>query len=412
MSQEGDMRTLERGDLAPVLAGIAADALDCIQTNLAVLADAAHGGGTHVRLGALLQSALPKPGHPPTVEASVEQRLTEATRLLGLRIEERHDGLDGAGLCALAAGGREWYVVADTITLPWTPYHGQRSMEHTFLLRVDGGRHEIVDAYHNDTPWGSVRPGAWDLGAEALGAAVPSPEASALLIAPAALPPHDAGSLLDDLAASLSAPDRARAADAYVAGYRDHPAARDAFDRLTLDTWLLARERLLHTYWLERVAGAPDRAVATARGHAERWAELARQVYLAFRRVERGRPAPPAVFEDLAALLHADVTLTAWRSSTPAPPVDAADVGRSVRAAVGGVLAIDAGEIDGAEALADVPGFNSFALADVLERLEQELGVEVPPEELTPANYRSLDSLSGLFSRLAGVASGEQGGAA
>src|SRR5205807_3107968 len=155
---------------SPVLAGLTAPALDCVQTGLAAIADRHHGAGAHLVLGARLGFPVSAvPGRPPTVEVPVEQRLAEAWALAGLRVAERRDGLDGPGLRAFAAEAGTLYVVADAFTMPWTPYRGQRHMEHSFVLAPGC---TVVDAYHNETQWGMARPGVWRLSAAYLDAAV------------------------------------------------------------------------------------------------------------------------------------------------------------------------------------------------------------------------------------------------
>jgi acyl carrier protein len=47
----------------------------------------------------------------------------------------------------------------------------------------------------------------------------------------------------------------------------------------------------------------------------------------------------------------------------------------------------------------DLPGFDSVVAMELLERLETELEVEVPPELIVPEAFESLDALAGLFAR-------------
>ena len=47
----------------------------------------------------------------------------------------------------------------------------------------------------------------------------------------------------------------------------------------------------------------------------------------------------------------------------------------------------------------DLPGFDSIVAVELLERLETELEVEVPPELIVPEAFESLDSLAALFAR-------------
>jgi len=47
----------------------------------------------------------------------------------------------------------------------------------------------------------------------------------------------------------------------------------------------------------------------------------------------------------------------------------------------------------------DLPGFDSIVAVELLERLETELDVEVPPELIVPEAFESLDTLAELFAR-------------
>ena len=47
----------------------------------------------------------------------------------------------------------------------------------------------------------------------------------------------------------------------------------------------------------------------------------------------------------------------------------------------------------------DLPGFDSVVAVELLERLETELDVEVPPELIVPEAFKSLDALAELFAR-------------
>ena len=86
-----------------VLAGIESPALDCLQANLALLADRFHGAGTHRRLGARLCFTPAFNGPFPTIDPLLAGRLDEAERLLGLRVQWRADRLAGDDLLQAAA---------------------------------------------------------------------------------------------------------------------------------------------------------------------------------------------------------------------------------------------------------------------------------------------------------------------
>lgn len=359
-----------------VLDGLHADRLDCLQANLAVLADLAHGAGTHLRLGRAAggfrarRAGLGDLGDLPIAAPGLDDRLAEAA-LAGLAVAERHRDVTGPDLRSMAADAA-WYVVADAYHLPWVePYHGREHVEHSFLLSGDAPGVTVVDGYQLDSPAGRARPGTWRLSAADLDAALPAGAAHAIRLVPVAP------------AAGWVPPESAVGVDEYVAAYRDLPDRGRALRRLTVETWTMARG------W--GLAAAYTRDVAVA-DHSAAVADLAERVYLASRRVDRGRPEPPGWPERLAELLH------------HAPPV-AEPVGlpRSVRDLVvevaARVLGLPAGRIRGLCSLAELPVFNSFRMLDIVEQVEAALGVELAPAELTPANLADLDVLTGLFAR-------------
>ena len=63
------------------------------------------------------------------------------------------------------------------------------------------------------------------------------------------------------------------------------------------------------------------------------------------------------------------------------------------------VLRLPLEEVDSGASILDLPGFDSVAAVAVLERLEAELDVEVPPELIVPEAFDSLDALAALFAR-------------
>ncbi len=378
-----------------IMAGIHAEALDCLQANLAVLADRWHGAGTHLRLGAALEFA-PRPATPlPTVDPGLAGRLTEARDLLGLVVRERYRRVSGPELRGLTAAGDAVYVVADAHDLPWVPYFGRRHVEHSFLLTAGAGGWTAVDAYHNDTLWGQARPCVLRLDAPAVDAAAAS--VSALVLDPVELP---AG-----VPARVRPPDPGEIA-AYVSAYRRHPERAVAMDRLTLETWLLARARRLYAAWTRSPADAE---------HADTWSALAEQAYLALRRVERGRPEPPGPLDRLTGLLLAEAERpeaphpeaprpeAPRPEAEPAPAADPAPATGPVRAAVldvaSRVLGVDRAALAAGRSFVDIPTFSSFRLVDILEQVELALGLELPAAELLPERLHDADTMSRLFFR-------------
>ncbi|ANZ39058.1 hypothetical protein BBK82_26275 [Lentzea guizhouensis] len=316
--------------------GLRADLMDCLQVNLAILADRHHGPGAHVVLGSEL-----------TTESTLDSRLAQASRLLGLQVVKRHDD----AVLRDRATDELQYAVADAFDLSWVPYAGHQHMDHSFLFRDGGGACEVVDGYHNGTPWGDARPGVWRIPWDQL------PRAAVVELAFGELP----------------AP---RAIAPFVSTVDVEAVCADV-EQLVLDVWLLARARGLHAVWLDS---------ATFEEHAREWNALAAHSYVAMRRVLRGGVLVPSVPAELTRLLQRDEELTRVRSA--------------VAAELSEVLANPVHS--GRTPLRELPGFSSFRLVDVIERVEARLGVEVEAEALTPDSLRDLDSLCGLFGSPAG----------
>jgi acyl carrier protein len=377
----------------PVVPG---ELFDCLQVNLAVLADRWHGPGDHLRLGATLRfRPQPGAGRLPTVERTAEQHLADAQRALGLVVRALHlapppDLLRPAEGC---------YVVSDAYHLPWVPYFGQRHMEHSFLAEESGADGvTVVDGYHNETPWGSARPGRWTLAPRAFAAAAPSPALVAEL-APAAEGPGPAAPALD---LDLAGPE---AVDAYVAAYARHPDRASALGRLALETWLLTRSRKLHAAFRARFAPLPDDVAVDA--HLRGWDSLTEQVYLALRRVERGRAEPPGPLVRLSEQLHADQRIfgdhPAAEGAAPAGPPAAsrppAELRRTVAEVAAAVLDTDPEPLLRGRLLSEVPAFSSFRLVEIVERLEEELGCEFRADDLVPENLHDVDAVCAIVRR-------------
>lgn len=375
--------------------GLPCELFDCLQVNLAVLADRWHGPGHHLRLGATLRFR-PEPAADglPTVERTPEQHLADARHTLGLTVHALHPA-PPANALRPAEG---CYVVSDAYHLPWVPYFRQRHMEHSFLAEASGTDGvTVVDAYHNETPWGRARPGLWTLDPQAFAAAVPSPALVAEL-APAAGAPGPVAATLD-----LAAPDTV---DTYVTAYARHPDRAAALRRLALETWLLARSRKLHAAFRTRFAPLPDGAAVDA--HLRAWDSLTEQVYLALRRVERGRAEPPGPLARLSEQLHADRRIFAEPPATgeeeaPSPAADeprtAAELRRTVAAAAAAVLDTDAEFFLHGRPFGEVPAFSSFRLVEIIERLEEKLRFEFAPDDLVPENLHDVDALCEIVRR-------------
>lgn len=363
---------------SPVIETLRADALDCVQANLAALADRHRGPGAHLELGATLRFETEAGADgTPRVAASVPHRLAAARDLLGLRVVRRWDGVDGAQLGRLRAEHGPLYVVADAYHLGWTPYAGRRHAEHTFVLSSSD---TVVDAYHDETPWGSCRPGVWRLPAADLAALIPTGTAFLITAEPVATPSGVIAANARSMAAAGPA----------IAAYLG--ADRADLDGLLLDIWLLGRSRLLHAAWLAR-HGGPDAGVEV---HARDWLTLASKSFVAARR-SRGTGRPPGtLLAELDRLLRADLTITA-RLLAQREPVRA-----TVLDVIGSVLRIDENTVLAADSLRDLPGYNSFRLVEIINEAEGRLGVELGEDDLTAQAINDVDGLGAVFARRAG----------
>ncbi|GHH45285.1 hypothetical protein [Streptomyces candidus] len=259
--------------------------LDCIQANLAVLADRWGGPLRHLALGATLRFA-PRTGPDglPTVDPAVESHVAEATGLVGLTTGNCHHDLRPDRLRVLAAQAPVVYAVGDSYHMPWLPYAGHSHMEHSFLVAAEGDEAVVVDAYDNETAWGPARPGRWKL-----------PWHRLPTVTLATLPAASAGYRAPAPAVHLADP------ASYVEAYESHPDRLAALRRLTAETWLMTRARRLHAAYRLHRGEHLD-----AQEHLQRWDKLTAAAFIALRRAERGRPTPGALLPDLAAALTAD----------------------------------------------------------------------------------------------------------
>ncbi|GGR00729.1 acyl carrier protein [Streptomyces pilosus] len=277
---------------APAAPCVRTGLLDCVQVNLAVLADRRHGPGRHLALGARLRFR-PEPGPDglPTVDPPPERHLREGAALVGLRPDLFAHRVPAGGLRAMAEGASAVYAVADSYDMPWLPYAGRAHMEHGFLAGTHGDGAEVEDAYDNETAWGPARPGRWTFPWERLPTAS---FACTLSPVPGYRPPRPE-LCLDDAAA-------------YVEAYTAHPDRLAALRRLTAETWLLTRARHLHAAYRAHLGERMD-----AEDHLRRWDRLTSTAFIAQRRAERGKPAPAALLPELASLLTADREVFAVR---------------------------------------------------------------------------------------------------
>ncbi|MFJ3446465.1 acyl carrier protein [Streptomyces sp. NPDC086081] len=403
--------TLPAGCPVPAPYTFPAHLFDCLQVNLAERADHWHGPGTALHLGAVLRfrpaSAVPSTGTPalPTVERTAAQQLDDARRHLGLAVRSVGHG------CAFSTvpPGEGRYLVADAFSLPWLPYHRRQHMDHSFLLLPGEsgdatGAVRVRDGYFNDTPWGSARPGMWRFDRTAL-ADLDTAGLSVDLVpaGPSPLPPP-VPTL--DLAGEEEA-------DAYVTAYERHPDRSAALRRLTLETWLLARSRGLHAAFLAQYAagGVTERA----REHVTAWKALAEQAFLACRRVERGRSEPVGPLRRLRQLLLADSAVftrpdsvvvpqtrpddALMRTGRPEPGPGTDDQRKVIAVVAAKTLGADPAALLAGASLSELPGFNSFRIVELVEQLEERLGIEFRADDLVPENLHRVEDLHRAVTR-------------
>lgn len=378
-----------------VLSGIRADMLDCLQSTVAVIADDAHGPDAHLELGRAWRFPARGQDGAMTMQSSLDERLTQARQVLGLRAGTPRGPMQAAGLRELAAAG-PLYVVADAYDLGWLPYARATVrgtvMPHSFLLAREGGHYTVVDAYRNDTEWGSACPAAASMTSAELDAAIAGPaQAISIVTGPAPRKADQAAVMAANAAA-------ARAASGAIADYT--ACARAAVrgpagvERLALDVWLTCRERQLHAAWL---GGHPAAAAVTeAAGH---WQQLATHTYVASRRARRGVPPSPALADDIVRRLEADAALAV--SLAPAAAIHTPEsVADAVTSAIRVTLGVDPAGCDLAAPLRQLPGFSSFRLVEIIDKVESDLGFQFPGDA-APDDLADAAGLCRLFTRAA-----------
>jgi acyl carrier protein len=382
-----------------VLAGIRADALDCLQSTVAIIADDAYGSGAHLALGCRWRFPTRDSAGTIGVQPSVSERSSQAAEVLGLDVDEPHGPLGSSELRRLADTA-PIYIVAEAYELRWLPYARAttryRRMPHSFLLESGPGGYTVVDGYYADTEWGRARPSVWTLSAAEFDRAVEG-EGIALRMTATAQPPRVDPAVVmasNAMTAKAAGPD----IDAYIDTVRATLAKPEGIERLVLDIWHLCRERLLYTVWLEN-RGFGEPVVTAAARAAQAWQQLAGQSYLASRRALRGAPPNVALVEDMARLLHSDAELMASLAET-ASIIDRTAAAEAVLEALAVTLQLDAAEVQPISALRSLPGFDSFKLVQVIDLAEARLGVEFP-SDASAADLADVAGLCRLFGRAA-----------
>ena len=379
-----------------VLDRLEAQSLDCFQANLAAVADLRYGQGAHLALGALLRFAtIEGPSQSLVAAPSLRQRLAEAAELLGLRVDQRWDAVNGTGLRRLADEHPLLYVVADAHDLDWLPYRGNEHMDHSFLLVGAQPSSLVIDAYRNATQWGDARPGTWRLSAAQLDACARS--ACAVTLAADGPMIVDRAAVLHSNALGLH--NALPAIEAYVDSIERRRAELATMSRLVLDVWTLARSRSLHVTWLASTDANGAASGVAAAAHAQSWRALAAQSYVAMRRWRHGMVVPTIVIDELGRLLHADVRLAESLAGDDAGPaaIDVHTVQQAVDGEVRAVLSLGQTAVPAQQPLRELPGFDSFRLVEIIGRIEERLGVALEAEMLTGDSLRSIESLTRLF---------------
>jgi len=333
-------------DCAALLGRVDSADLDCVCDNVALLL--AHAGVADVRTPFALdwrfdlvegRGGRPRLDLPP---ASLPELLAERT---GFTLEWRPVGaLDeavaewrealGRGEPVLVVGDAtlewrpvgaldeavaEWrealgrgepvLVVGDAFDLPWVPYHTRKHLDHGFVVEgVEDGVAHVVDAYDNVTQWGRAEPLATTVPVADLAAALEDGSWT-LLVRVGDAAPLDVGERLADNAAAIVAAEADGSYRRFVEAHRepDEPT----LDNLTLQTWLLARNRSLHARWLadqEELGDLPERFESEV---VAAWRRAAETAYMALRRVSAGRQPPPAALHAAEAAVAAEPALAA-----------------------------------------------------------------------------------------------------
>jgi hypothetical protein len=298
---------------APLLGRVDSADLDCVCDNVALLL--AHAGVEDVRTPFALDwrfDLVERPGGLPRLDlppAGLPELLAERT---GFTVEWRPVG----GLEAAVEDWREALgrgepvlVVGDAFDLPWVPYHGHKHLDHGFVVEgLEDGVAHVVDAYDNVTQWGRAEPLATTVPVGELAAALEHGKWTLLTRVGDAAPLD----LDERLAANAAAILEAEADGAYRRFVEAHREPDEpTLDNLTLQTWLLARNRSLHARWLAGQEGLGDLAERFETEVVAAWRRAAETAYMALRRVSAGRQPPPAALHAAEAAVAAEPALAA-----------------------------------------------------------------------------------------------------
>jgi hypothetical protein len=222
------------------------------------------------------------------------------------------------------SGGAPVLVVGDAYFLPWLPYHGRAHMDHGFVVEGLGEGPNpvthVVDPYDNVTEWGHAVPVTTSLPLQDLAPALTGGRWATLSRTGSSMPYDPRQQVVRNAAAILAAHD----SESYERFIRWHDSAdQGRLENLTLQTWLLARNRQLHALWLRDVAD--DLAACGLAGLSEQfasevaaaWRRTMEMSYIALRRSRAGRRVPGGLVMSLRAAAKAEASL----AGSLAPPM-------------------------------------------------------------------------------------------
>ncbi len=374
----------------PAVASVASEDLDCLQTTFALFCDEVRGPASHEALGAHLLFPSLDPVSRPWLRAGLDQRREEARRYLGARTGQPFAPSSAEELVDFASRTSHCYAVADAYDSTWLPIAGHQHTPHSFAVTIDRPDVVVVDVYSNITPMGEATPGAWRLDGEELRQLV----AGGVLL-------HTVGFEGDhDVAHSPAVRhDVLATAEASVALFPVYAerlvdlAVRGDGDALVLDVWQLARDRRLHSRWLARHDADGGRTAID-----QAWRDLATRAYIVQRRAQRaGGGRYDVLAAELVELLRRDVAeLRRVHDAEEGQGADRASVERIVHVALIDVLGLEPHELEGADDLRDLPGFQSFRLLQVLDKVEGETAVS-PALDSLEADLFTVTGLVDLF---------------
>jgi hypothetical protein len=212
--------------------------------------------------------------------------------------------------------GEPVLLVGDAYHLPWLPYHDKEHMDHGFVLEgITGGDGpeavaHVVDPYDNATEWGRAEPLATTLPLTDLAPAVVGGRWAVLAREPGDPSPVSADEQLTANANAIVEADEQGSYQRFHDGYQGLSATE--LEGLTLQTWLLARDRGLHALWLaDQPAGSGPAEIAGrfAEDVAAGWRRAAEATYIALRRVRSGRQAPASALATVQHVMTAETGL-------------------------------------------------------------------------------------------------------